>query len=113
MGAPEHLTTMKIICLAVTICISLSQVLGEAKFGPFFSAGYDVHHLNRRHSGYGHHSYGGYGGHHRGYGGYHGGYGGHHGGGHRAYGYGHSYGFLSGLGHGYGGSYRGHHGYHG
>merc|ERR1739838_1036488 len=100
--APEHLTTMRIICLAVTIFISLSQVLGEAKFGPFFSAGYDVHHLNRRHSGYGHHSYGHHSyGHHN-----YGGYGGHHGGGHRAYGYGHSYGFLSGLGHGYGGSYR-------
>ena len=99
--------------IVTELCVLLAEA--DARFGPFFSSGYEVNHLNRRygHSGYGHHSsYGhhhGYG-HHQSYG--HHGYG-HHYGGHRAYQYGHSYGFLAGLGHGYGGSYRGHHGHFG
>merc|ERR1712018_1008761 len=95
----------------VFLLFLLVEVEGDAsaRFGPFFSPGYDVHHLNKRNSysgygGYGHHGYG-----HHGYG--HHGYG-HHYGGHRAYGYGHSYGFLNGLSHGYGGSYN-HHAHYG
>merc|ERR1711872_301671 len=62
---------------------------GEAGFGPFFTPGYELSHLTRRHGhGYGHHHSQSYG--HRD--GYHGGHSGH-----RAYGYGHSYGFLDGL----------------
>merc|ERR1712123_8542 len=71
----------------------------EAGFGPFFTPGYELGHVSRRHGGgyglrYGQ-SYGYGHGHNHGYG--------HDG--HRAYGYGHSYGFLHGLNSGYGGSY--------
>merc|ERR1712154_593670 len=75
---------MKILAVIFTVFVLFFLVEGEAeaRFGPFFSPGYEVHHLNRRsgysgYGGYGHHGYG-----HHGYG--HHGYG-HHYGGHRAW----------------------------
>merc|ERR1712083_332919 len=88
--------------LLCVLCAALGCInTVEAAFGPFFSPGYELGHVSRRHGyGYGHqHGHGHGHGHQYGYGG------------HRAYGYGHSYGFLHGLSSGYGGSYgHGHYG---
>merc|ERR1712038_1418728 len=98
-GPSAKPTTNTILGSAILAMFIIIGIQGDARFGPFFTPGYDVSHLNRRHGGYGHHypSYHHYGGHR---------------GGHRAYKYGHSYGFLNGLAQGYGGSYN-HHAHYG